>query len=223
MLVVHNFISCHELCTWQPCLRTVVVRTETQLNPTCTECRQKATSPATAVSRQSTRTNSRFVKQMFNKANRPRVLRRNFARLREAVALQRWKRGAKAKADAVATLSLQRWAFRSLRQRVATAAASRIQRANGDAFSVRKLMMRGWESLRDHPAEKKVTSRCDTGLHSVVFGGLNPPPQGKFKARIPPASTAVGPEERRTRRVYLPKRSWRTRGSTGAPRNTRVC
>lgn len=104
------------------------------------------------------RANSRPFNQMFDKANRPRVLRRNFARLREAVALQKWKRGAKAKADAVATLSLQRRTFRSLCQAVAIAAASRAQRANADDFAIRKLMTRGWESLRDNPAEKKVTS-----------------------------------------------------------------
>lgn len=100
---------------------------------------------------------SRLVDQMFDKANRPRVLRRNFARLRDAVAAKRWKRGAKAKADSVATLSLQRRTFRSLRQGVAIAAASRIQRASADAFSIRMLMMRGWKNLRNHPAEKKVT------------------------------------------------------------------
>lgn len=105
---------------------------------------------------------SRLVNQIFDKANRPRVLRRNFARLREAVATQKWKRGAKAKADAVATLSLQRRTLRSLRQGAATAAASRVQRANADAFAVRVLMMEGWENLRDHPAEKKVT-RCRCG------------------------------------------------------------
>eukprot|EP00903_Cladosiphon_okamuranus_P009107 g8702.t2 len=93
---------------------------------------------------------------MFDKANRPRVLLRNYARLREAVAVQKWKRGAKAKADAVATLSLQRRTFRSLRQGVATAAASRVQRAKAEALAVRKLVMRGWENLREHPAEKKV-------------------------------------------------------------------
>lgn len=94
--------------------------------------------------------------QVFDKANRPRVLRRNFARLREAVATQKWKRGAKAKADAVAAVSLQRHTFRSLRQGVATAAASRVQRARADAFAARTLVTRGWTHLRDHPAEKKV-------------------------------------------------------------------
>lgn len=100
---------------------------------------------------------------MFNKANRPRVIRRNFARLREAVAVQKWKRDAKAKADAVAALSLQRRTFRSLRQGVASAAASRVLRASADALVARKLVLRGWENLRDHPAEKKVISWCDTG------------------------------------------------------------
>lgn len=106
------------------------------------------------------RIDSRPSGQIFDKANRPRVLRRNYALLREAVALQKWKRGAKAKAEAVATLSLQRRMFRSLRQGVATAAASRVQRANAGALAVRKLVMRGWENLREHPTEKKVISRC---------------------------------------------------------------
>ena len=93
---------------------------------------------------------------MFDKKNRPRVLRRNFALLREGVATRKWKRGAKAKADAAAALSLQRRTFRSLRQGVAVAAASRAQRARADAFVAHKLVTRGWENLRDHPAEKKV-------------------------------------------------------------------
>lgn len=97
-----------------------------------------------------------FLEQTFDKANRPRVLRRNLARLREAVATQKWKRAAKEKADAVAALSLQRQMFRSLRHGVAVAAACRKQRARADAFAVGMLVKRGWTHLRDHEAEKKV-------------------------------------------------------------------
>lgn len=123
----------------------------------------------TGVPRSNTR-HSRLVDQVFDKANRPRVLRRNFARLREAVAIRKWKRGAKATADAVATLSLQRRMFRSLRQGVAVAAASRARLASAVGFAVRRLIMRGWENLRNHPAEKKVTSPCDTGSNRIMFG-----------------------------------------------------
>ncbi|CAM9116310.1 unnamed protein product [Ectocarpus sp. 4 AP-2014] len=92
----------------------------------------------------------------FDKANRPRVLRRNFARLREGVHLQKWKREAKAKADKVAALSRQRRSFRGLHQGAAVAASSRVLRARADTFSTRTLVAQGWKSLRDHPAEKKI-------------------------------------------------------------------
>ncbi|CAM9337704.1 unnamed protein product [Ectocarpus fasciculatus] len=92
----------------------------------------------------------------FDKANRPRVLRRNFARLREGVHLQKWKREAKVKADQVSASSRQRRAFRGLHQGAALAASSRVLRARADTFAARTLVARGWKSLRDHPAEKKI-------------------------------------------------------------------
>lgn len=101
----------------------------------------------------------RFSIQIFEKANRPRVLRRNFAQLQEAVAIQKWMRSAKAKADSVSNLSIQRRVFRGLRAATAVAAASRRLRDRADAFAHRKLVMTGWEALREHPAEKKVLMR----------------------------------------------------------------
>ncbi|CAM9479432.1 unnamed protein product, partial [Hapterophycus canaliculatus] len=93
---------------------------------------------------------------VFDQANRPRVLRRNFARLGEAVSNQKWKRAAKAKADAVARLSLQGRMFQSLRRSVAAVASSRVLRARGDAFAARQLLARGWERFREYPDEKKI-------------------------------------------------------------------
>lgn len=94
--------------------------------------------------------------QLFDQVNRPRVLRRNFARLRETVAIQKWTRGAKAKADAVAALSLQRRTFQTFRLGAAVVASAHLFKSRAHAFANRKLVARGWRALRDHPAEKKV-------------------------------------------------------------------
>ncbi|CAM9869994.1 unnamed protein product, partial [Laminaria digitata] len=94
--------------------------------------------------------------KLFEKVNRPRVLRRNFAQLQQAVAIQKWTRSAKAKADAVSNLSLQRRTFRSLRAATAVSVASRRLKERADAFADRRLVTTGWEALREHPAEKKI-------------------------------------------------------------------
>lgn len=94
--------------------------------------------------------------QQFDEANRPRVLRRNFLRLRAGVELRIWNRGAKQKANAVAALSIRRRMFRKLRAATASAVASRLCKTRADAFANRTLTVMGWEVLREHPAENKV-------------------------------------------------------------------
>lgn len=102
------------------------------------------------------RTFSPFLLQQFEEGNRPRVVRRNFARLREAVAIHKWKRCARAKADAMAAASLQRRTLRGLHIASTAAASARLLKVRADDFCKRALIRSGWEALWNHPAERKV-------------------------------------------------------------------
>lgn len=94
--------------------------------------------------------------KLFEKSNRPRILKRTLQQLREAVAISKWSQGAKIRAEAAATSSLQRRVLRKLKAVGATALAARVLTSRADEFAKGKLVEAGWFALRQHPAEKKV-------------------------------------------------------------------
>lgn len=94
--------------------------------------------------------------KMFEKSNRPRILKRTLQQFREAVASRKWKQAAKITAETIAASSLQRRALLKLKAAGATARTTRLLTFRGDEFAKRKLMETGWSVLRQHPAEKKV-------------------------------------------------------------------
>lgn len=94
--------------------------------------------------------------QKFDENNRPRVLGSNMRRLRGAVAIQKWSRDAKVRADIAAASSLKCRILQSLRASGAFTVAARLRLSRADEYAKRTLMVAGWRALHDHPVEKKV-------------------------------------------------------------------
>lgn len=98
----------------------------------------------------------RLSTQQFDDIHRPRLLYRNFARLREAVTIHQRSRCLKHKADAAVCVSRQRRGFRFMSAAVVAAASARSSRVRADMFSKKTLKMMTVKTLRESHARKKV-------------------------------------------------------------------